>query len=63
MRLPRVTIRRWVVEVWLVVVLILLAIWIVRPGSAVEWLGLDGLGQNSARSPSSDNGAPAVSPH
>ncbi len=47
MRLPRVTIRRWVVEVWLVVILVLLAIWVVRPGLSVEWLGLDGLGKDS----------------
>ena len=47
MRLPRVTIRRWVVEVSLVVVLILLAIWVVRPGLSVEWLGLDGLEKES----------------
>ncbi len=47
MRLPRVTIRRWVLVICLVAVLVLLAIWILRPGSSIEWLGLDGLGQNS----------------
>jgi tetratricopeptide (TPR) repeat protein len=47
MRLPRVMTRRWVVVLSLFVVLGLLAIWIFRPGSSAEWLGLDGLGKGN----------------
>jgi tetratricopeptide (TPR) repeat protein len=47
MRLPRLKMRRWVVALWLAVLVGIFAVWLIRPGPTRVWLGLDGLGEES----------------
>ena len=43
MRIPRVATLRWVVALWLLLLVVSLSIWAIRPGASRVWLGLDGL--------------------
>jgi hypothetical protein len=47
MRTIRLTIPRWTVLLWLIVVAVLMAIWTIRPGLSLAWLGLEGLERDS----------------